>query len=47
MFNIRIYNKKDNVYFEETFYNYISFIKRIKKLKYSKNFVVTSWCRYA
>ena len=47
MFNIRVYNKKDNVYFEETCYSYIYLIRRIKKLKYSKNFVITSWCRYA
>lgn len=43
MFNLRIFNKKYKTYFEETYYSYSLLLKRINKLKYSRNFVVTSW----
>ena len=43
MFFIRIYDKKNNQTWQETFDSYYLFRKRFYKLKYSKKLVMTSY----
>jgi hypothetical protein len=42
MFFINIYNKLTDKTWEETFYDYEIFRKRVIKLRYSKKLVITS-----